>query len=61
MERPVTLRASLDSSTQAIRGVEQSTGLEFGYVGPNMVFREPQAKTKPAEKASSKATAKKRR
>lgn len=40
LDRPVTFRASLDSSRQAIRGVEQSTGLEFGYAGPNMVFRE---------------------
>lgn len=38
--RPVTFRASLDSSRQAIRGIEQSTGLEFGYIGQNMVFRE---------------------
>jgi ferric-dicitrate binding protein FerR (iron transport regulator) len=40
LARPVTLRASLDSSRQAIRGIEQSTGLEFGYIGQNMVFRE---------------------
>jgi ferric-dicitrate binding protein FerR (iron transport regulator) len=40
LSRPVTLRASLDSSRQAIRGIEESTGLEFGYIGPNMVFRE---------------------
>jgi ferric-dicitrate binding protein FerR (iron transport regulator) len=46
LERPVTLRASLDSSRQAIRGIEQSTGLEFGYIGPNMVFREPAAAAK---------------
>ena len=38
--RQVTLRASLDSSRQAIRGIEESTGLEFGYIGQNMVFRE---------------------
>ena len=44
LARPVTMRASLDSSRQAIRGIEQSTGLEFGYIGPNMVFREPAAK-----------------
>jgi ferric-dicitrate binding protein FerR (iron transport regulator) len=44
LERPVSFRASLDSSRQAIRGVEQSTGLEFGYMGPNMVFRTPTAK-----------------
>lgn len=37
---PVTMRASLDSSRAAIRGVEESTGLRFGYVGPNMVFKE---------------------
>ena len=41
LDRPVTMRASLDSSRQAIRAIEQSTGLEFGYIGQNMVFREP--------------------
>jgi ferric-dicitrate binding protein FerR (iron transport regulator) len=49
LERPTSFRASLDSSRQAIRGIEQSTGLEFGYIGPNMVFREraaPVAKKK---------------
>lgn len=46
LERPVTFRASLDSSRQAIRGIEESTGLEFGYIGPNMVFREPAATAK---------------
>jgi len=40
LDRPVTMRASLDSSRQAIHGIEESTGLEFGYIGPNMVFRE---------------------
>ena len=43
LDRPVTLRASLDSSRQAIRAIEESTGLEFGYIGPNMVFRERSA------------------
>jgi len=38
LSRPVTLRASLDSSRQAIRGIEQSTGLQFGYRGQAMVF-----------------------
>jgi transmembrane sensor len=49
LERPASFRASLDSSRQAIHGIEQSTGLEFGYIGPNMVFREraaPAAKKK---------------
>ena len=40
LARPVSMRASLDSSRQAIRGIEESTGLEFGYIGPNMVFKE---------------------
>jgi len=44
LTRPVTLRASLDSTRQALRGVEQSTGLEFGYAGQNMVFHLPTAK-----------------
>ncbi len=38
LDRKVTFRASLDSSRQAIRGVEQSTGLTFGYRGQTMVF-----------------------
>ena len=46
LDRPVSLRASLDSSRQAIRGIEESTGLEFGYIGPNMVFRERAAAAK---------------
>lgn len=40
LDRKVTLRASLDSSRQAIRGVEQSTGLQFGYRGQTMVFED---------------------
>jgi ferric-dicitrate binding protein FerR (iron transport regulator) len=43
LDREVSFRASLDSSRQAIRGIEQSTGLEFGYVGQNAVFRVPAA------------------
>jgi ferric-dicitrate binding protein FerR (iron transport regulator) len=64
LARPVTLRASLDSSRQAIRGIEQSTGLEFGYIGPNMVFQErtATAKSAPARKSPvKKAPAKRRR
>ena len=41
LERKVTVRASLDSGMQAIRMVEKSSGLEFGYAGQNMVYREP--------------------
>lgn len=40
MERRVSFRASLDSTRQAIRGIEESSGLQFGYVGQNMAFTE---------------------
>ena len=47
LDRKVTMRASLDSGMQAIRLVEKSSGLEFGYAGQNMVYRERgSAKTK---------------
>jgi transmembrane sensor len=46
LTRKVSLRASLDSSRQAIRGIEQSTGLEFGWVGQNMVFQQKGTKKK---------------
>jgi ferric-dicitrate binding protein FerR (iron transport regulator) len=38
LEKRVSFRASLDSTRQAIRGIEQSSGLQFGYVGQNMTF-----------------------
>ena len=40
LDRKVTMRASLDSGMQAIRLVAESSGLEFGYAGQNMVYRE---------------------
>jgi ferric-dicitrate binding protein FerR (iron transport regulator) len=40
LDRRVTLRASLDSSGQAIRGVEKSAGVTFGYHGQTMVFED---------------------
>ena len=40
LDRKVTMRVSLDSGMQAIKLVEQSSGLEFGYAGQNMVYRE---------------------
>ena len=49
LARKVTFRASLDSSRQAIRGVEQSTGLQFGYRGQNMVFEEAASKSTPVK------------
>jgi ferric-dicitrate binding protein FerR (iron transport regulator) len=60
LDRPVTVHASLDSSRQAIRGIEESTGLEFGYIGPNMVFRERAAKASTAKPAKAPKPTKKR-
>ena len=51
MERKASFRASLDSTRQAIRGIEASTGLQFGYVGQNMAFTE---KTEAAPKPQAK-------
>jgi len=48
--RRVTLRASLDSSRQAIRGIEQSTGLSFGYQGQTMIFEDPSSKASTSAK-----------
>jgi len=50
LRRRVTMRASLDSTRQALRGIEQSTGLEFGYIGQNMVFRMPGKAAAPAKR-----------
>ena len=58
MERRASFRASLDSTRQAIRGIEASTGLQFGYVGQNMAFMEaapkPAAPAAPAAKRGKK-------
>ncbi|MFL5619187.1 MAG: FecR family protein [Gemmatimonadaceae bacterium] len=50
-ERKASFRASLDSTRQAIRGIEASTGLQFGYVGQNMAFTEKAAPAEPAKKS----------
>jgi ferric-dicitrate binding protein FerR (iron transport regulator) len=57
-DRKVTFTASLDSTRQAIRGIEQSAKVEFGWIGQNMIFHEASAKkaepakaAKPAKKA----------
>jgi len=41
LERKTSFRASLDSLKEAIHGVEASTGLQFGWIGQNMAFYEP--------------------
>ena len=54
MERKASFRASLDSTRQAIRGIEASTGLQFGYVGQNMAFTEKTAAPEPAKGGKKK-------
>jgi transmembrane sensor len=51
LERKASFRAPLDSQRVAISGIEQSTGLQFGWIGQNMAFYEPdKAATKKPEK-----------
>lgn len=55
LDKTATFQASIDSLMQAIHGVEKSTGLEFGYVGQNPVFREPVKKgAEPPKKGAKK-------
>jgi ferric-dicitrate binding protein FerR (iron transport regulator) len=54
LERRVTLKASLDSVMQAIQGIEQSSGLRFGYIGQNKVLRMPDVDKKAATAAKKK-------
>lgn len=54
LDRKVTLRASLDSTRQAIRGVEESARVQFGYVGQNMVFTDAAARAAKAAKPATK-------
>jgi ferric-dicitrate binding protein FerR (iron transport regulator) len=50
LDRKTSFRAPLDSLKVAISGIEQSTGLQFGWIGQNMAFYEPDAKAKAAAK-----------
>jgi ferric-dicitrate binding protein FerR (iron transport regulator) len=51
LERKASFRASLDSQKVAIAGIEASTGLQFGWIGQNMAFYEPdKTAAKPAAK-----------
>jgi len=54
LERKASFRAPLDSQRVAISGIESSTGLQFGWIGQNMAFYEPDKaatqKGKPAAK-----------
>ena len=56
LERKASFRAPLDSQRVAINGIEASTGLQFGWIGQNMAFYEPDkaAPAKPAAKAAGK-------
>jgi transmembrane sensor len=48
LDRPVSMQASLDSPNEAIKGIEKSANVKFGYEGKTMVFNDatPTAKKK---------------
>ena len=54
LDRKASFRAPLDSQKVAINGIEQSTGLTFGWIGQNMAFYEPDAKAKAAAAKTTK-------
>ena len=51
LERKASFRASLDSQKVAIGGIEKSTGLQFGWIGQNMAFYEPDTTAKKGKAA----------
>lgn len=57
LDRPVFVRAALNSPKEAITSVEQSGGLKFTYIGENMAFQDTSA-TKAPPKAAPKAATK---
>jgi ferric-dicitrate binding protein FerR (iron transport regulator) len=40
LDRPVSMQASLDSQMEAIKAIEKSANVKFGYEGKTMVFRD---------------------
>jgi ferric-dicitrate binding protein FerR (iron transport regulator) len=40
LDRPVTIQAPLDSPNEAIKAIEQSANVKFGWEGKTMVFRD---------------------
>jgi ferric-dicitrate binding protein FerR (iron transport regulator) len=54
LDRKTSFRAPLDSQRVAIKGIEESTGLQFGWIGQNMAFYEPDAKAKTEKPAGKK-------
>jgi ferric-dicitrate binding protein FerR (iron transport regulator) len=40
LDRPVSFQSSLDSQMEAIKGIESSAHVKFGYEGKTMVFRD---------------------
>jgi ferric-dicitrate binding protein FerR (iron transport regulator) len=59
LDRPVFVRAAMNSPKEAITSVEQSGGLKFTYIGENMAFQDTTAApAKAAPKAGTKAAAK---
>lgn len=43
LDRPVTVQAALDSPNEAIKAIEQSANVKFGYDDKTMVFRDAKA------------------
>jgi ferric-dicitrate binding protein FerR (iron transport regulator) len=54
LERKTSFRAPLDSQRVAISGIEASTGLQFGWIGQNMAFYEPDKAAAKTGKAAAK-------
>jgi ferric-dicitrate binding protein FerR (iron transport regulator) len=54
LERKASFRAPLDSQRVAIKGIEESTGLKFGWIGQNMAFYEPDKAAKTETPAAKK-------
>ena len=46
LDRPVSFQSSLDSQMEAIKGIESSAHVKFGYEGKTMVFRDATAPPK---------------
>jgi ferric-dicitrate binding protein FerR (iron transport regulator) len=58
LDRPTSIDAPLDSAMLAIKQIEQSANVKFGYEGQNKVLRD--APKSASKAAAAKATAKKK-
>ena len=61
LDRPTSIDAPLDSAMLAIKQIEQSANVKFGYEGQNKVLRDaPKSASKQAAKPGAKPAAKKK-